>query len=345
MAKLTIGISGINAIDDPGPGIGVARSLKEDPDLDVTIVGLVYDAMEPGAYMDWVIDRVFVVPYPSAGYEAYLGRLLQVHEACPLDFVLPTLDTELPVFQKIARQLESNGIRCFLPTADQYRLRGKDRLHEVADSIGIQLPETEVVSSYDDLAKAVEKIGLPVMVKGAFYKAKKAASQQEAASAYGKIVAEWGYPVIVQEVVGGEEYNVVAVGDGKGGCLGRVAVKKMSVTELGKIWTGVTISHEAMLEATDRFMAAYKWRGPFELECMVDGDTIQLIEINPRFPAWSYLATGVGINLPSRMVRAALDLQVPDEMKYEAGKLFIRYTYELVTDMLPFQNLITRGER
>jgi carbamoyl-phosphate synthase large subunit len=182
-----------------------------------------------------------------------------------------------------------------------------------------------------------------VMIKGAFYKAKQVHSQLEAAGAFTSIVAQWGYPIVVQEVVKGDELNVVAVGDGEGGTLGRVAVKKMWITELGKIWTGVTIRHEAMLEATDRFMSVYKWRGPFELECMVDGDRVYLIEINPRFPAWSYLATGVGINLPSRLLRKALDLPVPLDLEYDAGKLFIRYTYEMVTDRTPFERMITRG--
>jgi len=36
MEKLKIGVSGINAVDNPGPGIGVAKSLKEDKELNPT---------------------------------------------------------------------------------------------------------------------------------------------------------------------------------------------------------------------------------------------------------------------------------------------------------------------
>ena len=77
---------------------------------------------------------------------------------------------------------------------------------------------------------------------------------------------------------------------------------------------------------------------------MVYQDHAYLIEINPRFPAWSYFATGVGINLPSRLVRRSLGMPTPDTTTYEAGKLFVRYTYDLVTDMSSFQKAITRGE-
>ncbi len=344
MTQLTIGVSGINAVDNPGPGIGVARSLKEAADFDVRIVGLAYDAMEPGIYMDWLVDRSFILPYPSASHEAYLERLLHIREEEGLDFIIPNLDTEMPFYVRHHGKLEEHGIRTFVPTREQYRLRGKDRLREVADATALQLPETEVVSSYEGLAKAVERIGLPVMVKGAFYKAYRAYTTQEAMSHYNKIVAEWGYPVIVQEVVAGDELNVVAVGDGEGSSLGHVGLKKMWITELGKIWTGVTIRNEPMLRATETFMRTFRWKGPFELECIADGDEVFLVEINPRFPAWAYFATGVGINLPARMVRKACGLPGPTDMDYEAGRLFIRYTYELITDMTTFQDMITRGD-
>lgn len=345
--RLTIGVSGINAVDNPGPGIGVARSLREAKDLDVRIVGLAYDAMEPGIYMDWVVDEAFLIPYPTAGHDAYRERLLYIQERTGMDFVIPTLDTEMPFYMKYRDELAGLGIKTFVPTPEQYRLRGKDRLGEMAKALELDLPKTEVVASAEDLERAVDRIGTPVMVKGAFYKAYEAHTSKEALSHYKKIVAEWGYPVLVQEVVEGDELNVVAVGDGKGGALGRVAVKKMWITELGKIWTGVTIRHPAMLAATERFMEHYRWRGPMELECIVDGDRVYLVEINPRFPAWSYLATGVGVNLPARMVRHALGLPAPkDESdEYKAGELFVRYTYEMVTGMDRFKKMVTTGER
>lgn len=344
MEKLFIAVSGINAVDNPGPGIGVARSLKEDDGLDVNIVGLAYDAMEPGIYMDWVVDRSFIMPYPSGGGDAFIQRLLYIKENHGLDFVIPNLDAELPLYIQSARALEDAGIRTFLPDMEQFKLRGKDRLIEIAKQIGIALPRTKVVNSVDELARAVEDIGLPVMVKGSFYKAHRAYTTQEAVAHYHALVAEWGYPVIVQQVVTGDEMNVVGLGDGDGGSLGLVGIKKMSITALGKIWTGVTVKNKRMLDAAERFVREFKWRGPFELECIVGGDDVWLVEVNPRFPAWAYFATGVGVNLPARLVRHCLGLPVPPAPDYEAGKLFVRYTYELVTDMAAFQKAVTRGE-
>ncbi len=344
MNELKIAVSGINAVDNPGPGVGIARALKEDPDLNVKIIGLAYDAMEPGIYMDWVVDKTFILSYPSSGKDALLERLAYIKKSYGLDYIIPNLDSELPLYTKYTKEIEALGVEVFVPTENQYKLRAKDKLVQVAEKINIDIPKTAVVNSPDELIKAVDKIGLPVMVKGAYYKAERAYTTQEAISHFHKISAEWGFPIILQEVVKGEELNVVGVGDGEGNMIGKLGIKKMWITSLGKIWTGVTIKNELMLNAADNFVKEYKWKGPFELECIVDKNKIYLIEINPRFPAWSYFATGCGINLPANMVKKSFGLPFEENQDYEAGKLYVRYTYETITDMKTFQNVITKGE-
>jgi carbamoyl-phosphate synthase large subunit len=145
--ELIVGISGINAVDNPGPGVGVARSLKADEELPLKIVGLAYDAMEPGNYLDWLIDKVFLMPYPSAGRDAYLDRLHYIKQSFGLDFIIPNLDAELPLYTNCHPEIEQMGIKTFVPTQEQYRLRSKDRLPEVAERINLSIPQTWVVTS------------------------------------------------------------------------------------------------------------------------------------------------------------------------------------------------------
>jgi carbamoyl-phosphate synthase large subunit len=344
LADIHIGVSGMKAADNPGPGVGIARSLKESSKLDVDVFGLAYDAMEPGIYLDWLLDKSFILPYPSKGGDEYLDRLMDIHKRHRLDWIIPSLDAELPLYIKYAEQIAQLGIRMFLPDMDQFRLRGKDKLVEVAEQLDIVAPQTKVVASEEALAEAVAEIGPPVMMKGVFYQAYMARSTLEAAGYYRKIVSEWGYPVIVQEVVSGDELNVVGVGDGEGGSLGLVGMRKTSVTSLGKVWSAVTVKNPAMMETAERFIEQVRWRGPFELECIVNRDGVYLIEINPRFPAWVYFATGVGVNLPERMLLRGIGRPVDTTSDYPAGKLLMRYTHELVTDMDLFQKVMTRGE-
>jgi len=344
MEKLKVGVSGINAVDNPGPGVGVAKSLKEwNPDI--SIVGLAYDAMEPGVYMKWLIEKSYLMPYPSQGADAFIDRLLYIKNSYGLDAVIPTLDAELPIYIEYADRLKELGIANFLPTKEQFRLRSKERLKEVADRIGVKSPRTFTVVDYKGLQEALNEVGYPAMVKGLFYKAYKVYNYQEAVEKFNVIVAEWGYPVLVQQVVSGEELNLVGVGDGKGGHFGFLNIKKLWITQLGKIWTGVTIKNPKMLEAAENFVREFKWRSAFELECIYtpEGD-IYLIEINPRFPAWVYFSTGAGINLPARLLQAALGEEPSRDWNYEVGKLYVRFTDDFVTDMGLFQKISTHGE-
>ncbi|PZV12803.1 MAG: carboxylate--amine ligase [Leptolyngbya sp.] len=346
MKPLAIAITGINSIDNPGPGTGVARSLREADPLDLRLIGLAYDATEPGLYMDWLFDRRYIMPYPSSEPEVVIQRLQQIQQQFGLDCVIPNFDLELPLYIRCARELEAIGIRTFLPTKAQFALRNKAKLAEIAPQFGLQTPETISVTSLQELQQATAKMGFPVMIKGSYYKAYRVFSQEEARSRFHQLAAEAGFPILVQQIVRGIELNLVGLGDGVGGHLGLVAIKKMGVTELGKIWSGLTIQHPGLISAAIAFLQQTQWKGPFELECIASQDgTLYLIEINPRFPAWIYFATGVGINLPARMVQAAFGLPLPPLPTYEAGKLFMRYTYELVTDATPLQTLVTLGER
>ena len=61
--KLTIAVTGLNAIDSPGPGVAVSRSLKEAGSFDARIIGLSYESLEPGIYMHQLIDKSYKIPY------------------------------------------------------------------------------------------------------------------------------------------------------------------------------------------------------------------------------------------------------------------------------------------
>lgn len=341
---VVVGISGLNAVDNPGPGVGVARSLREDAELDVQVIGLAYNALEPGIYMNWVVDRSFTMPYPSGSAEDYLARLQYIQAATGLQCLIPCLDAELPLLIRFREHVEAMGIRICLPTMAQFRLRGKDGLPGLAADAQLKLPETIVVNDEAELCRAVEQIGLPFYVKGIYYDARLVLTLADAVSQFRRLLADWGGPVIVQQAIAGDELNVVGVGDGRGGVLGLVGAKKTYVTAQGKMWGGVTVRHPEMLAAAERFVRIHHWRGPFELECIIQGDDAFLIEINPRFPAWVYFATAVGVNLPARLLRLMLGQPTETRSEYEPGRLFVRYSYDMVASQERFQHTLTTGQ-
>jgi carbamoyl-phosphate synthase large subunit len=345
MGIITVAISGINAADNPGPGTGIARSLKQSGQ-DVRTIGFAYDAMEPGNFMDWIIDKSYIMPWPSCTPEDYLHRLAYVHAQEGIDVIIPALDVEIPLYLKLRPQIAKMGIRILLPDAETFALRDKSKLNDLAPKIGLKVPGTLVMKAPDDLLEAEARFGYPMMVKGPFYEAAKAYTRGDAYKAFYEYAARWGYPIIAQEFVGGEEYNIIGLGDGHGNDMGHVAIKKMLVTKAGKIWTNVSIRNEPIFRAAAAFVKAVKWAGGYELEMIQKAGTsdLYLIEINPRFPAWVYMASGCGVNLPERLVCSLLGLPHRSDSDYAAGKMLIRYTGETIRSMADFSTLAVEGE-
>ena len=77
--KIVVAVTGLNAIDSPGPGVAVIRAIRECEDFDVRIIGLSYEALEPGLYMHDLVDKTYQIPYPSAGTDSVLGRIIYIH--------------------------------------------------------------------------------------------------------------------------------------------------------------------------------------------------------------------------------------------------------------------------
>lgn len=345
LASVTVGITGMNATDNPAPGVAVARSLRDAPDFGGRIVGLGYDALDPGFYRRGLLDAAAILPFPSAGREAVLGRLLEIKARLGLDVLLPTLDSELRAVALLSERLEANGVCTFSPRVASIEAVSKAELPELARSAGFRVPESEAISSADALPRTLRKLGLPAVIKGVFYGASIVHSEADAVSAFHHFVATWGLPVIVQQFVRGEEYNVAALGDGEGNLVGAVPMRKMALTDKGKGWAGVTIDDPELLRVSETVVGALRWRGGLEVEFMRDtaSGALYVAEVNPRFPAWVYLATGAGQNLPLANVRLALGLPTPRFGAYRVGTLFVRISLDQISELERFGSLASSG--
>lgn len=343
---MKIAVTGLNNTDNPGPGVPVIRSILAEKDFNGEIIGLHYENLEPGIYMDGIKSRSYMIPYPSQGPEALLERLKYIHFRENLNIILPTLDSELYNFIYISNELEKLGIKTFLPTFDNLEKRSKDKLSEFCKKAEIDTPQTFILNSQSQINEVLKKLKFPVVVKGIFYEAYICYSIDEIFSSFSKVVSKWGLPVLIQEYLIGDELNVAAVGDGEGNTLGAVAMRKLFITEKGKGWSGVTIKDENLIEMTHKVIKALKWRGGLELEILKsrnDGK-YYLLEINSRLPAWVYLTQAAGQNLPYLLVKLALGESVKPYEDYEIGKMFVRCSLDLITDIKTYERISINGE-
>jgi carbamoyl-phosphate synthase large subunit len=342
---ITIGVTGLNAIDSPGPGVAVIRGLREATSFDVRIIGFAYESMEPGIYMHDLVDRTYQIPYPSAGADVLLSRLEYIQSREKLDVIIPNFDAELYSFIKLEDKLLKLGIHMFLPTIGQFEERHKVNLSEFGKKYGIEVPLGKAIFDSSEIFALQKDFDFPMMIKGKWYDAYIAYNMEQARTYFNKISAKWGLPVVLQRFVHGTEYNVTGLGDGNGNTIAAVPMRKQFITDKGKAWAGISIDDKKLLGITRQFVSETRWKGAFELEMMKTSDNVYyLMEINPRIPAWVYLAVGVGQNIPEALTNLALGREVEPFTTYDVGKLFIRYSYDMIVDRSEFEKISVNGE-
>ena len=341
---IVIAVTGLNAIDSPGPGVAVIRAIRDGLNRPVRIIGLAYENLEPGIYMDAVCDKTYQISYPAAGAEVLYNALKYIHDKEGIDVIIPNFDAELYNFITIAPRLKLLGIHSFLPSFEMFDARDKLNLYAFGQKHDLKVPKDKVIYSVNDLYLIGEEFGYPLVVKGKYYDAVVAHTLEQAQKAFYKISAKWGFPIIVQQFINGTEVNIAALGDGEGNAISIIPMKKMYITDKGKAWAGITLEDEALIELARKFVSVTKWRGGFEIEIMKTAQNeLYIMEINPRFPAWIYLSAGAGQNQPAALVKMALGEKVVPFTTYDVGKLFIRYSWDHIVDVSKFQQFTAFG--
>ena len=341
---IVIAVTGLNAIDSPGPGVAVIRAIRDGLNRPVRIIGLAYENLEPGIYMDGICDKTYQISYPAAGPEVLYNAIKYIHDKENIDVIIPNFDAELYNFITIAPRLKALGVHSFLPSFEMFDARDKLNLYAFGQKHNLLVPKDKVIYNSNELAQIGDDFGYPLVVKGKYYDAIVAYTLEQAQKAFYKISAKWGLPIIVQQFIHGTEVNIAALGDGEGNATSIIPMRKMYITDKGKAWAGITLEDDALIELAQKFVVATQWRGGFEIEIMKTAkDELYIMEINPRFPAWIYLSAGAGQNQPAALVKMALGEKVPAFTTYDVGKLFIRYSWDLIVDVSKFQQFTAFG--
>ncbi len=344
---INVAITGLHRGNNPQPGAAVAAGLRRRfPDL--RIVGLSYDPLESGLYCHdgGRPDAAYLMPFPGAGAKATLDRLDEILQTEPIDYLIPCLDSELDNYIQLQPELKSRGIGCLLPSQQALDDRAKSNLDAFCGQLEVPTPRTLMANDPDTLAALALQLGYPVYVKGRFYEAHLATTPKELYEAFASIASVWGTPVLVQEMVVGEEYDILGLGDGEGGLLASCSIRKMLRTSAGKGFAGVVVADPDLDELVARVIGALRWAGPFELEFIkVPGKPHALFEMNPRFPAWVDFPSQIGCNMPARLLEQLIGLDATPLQTCTPGQMFIRHSIDLVADIAEVAEMTITGRR
>ncbi len=343
---ITVAVTGLHRGDNPQPGAAIVRSLRRAvPDL--RVIALSYDPLESALYSHGLdrVDAVYLLPFPRKGPALLLDRMRYIQKRERIQILIPNLDSELANFIKIAPELEREGISAMLPPPAAFDARAKENLSEFCRSHSLSGPLTFAAHDATMLAYYAAQIGYPVYVKGKYYEAHLVYSGIDLAEKYDKIARVWGTPVLVQEALFGDEFDVVGLADHDGEIIGHCAIRKLSRTHAGKGFGGVVVHDSKIVATAKRIVKALRWRGPFEIEFLKGhGRPHLLFESNPRFPAWVDFPSQIGCNLPLRLMETLLGASPMPLDVCDAGQMFIRHSVDLVGDMAELAKLSSDGE-
>jgi carbamoyl-phosphate synthase large subunit len=337
VAERWIGVTGFYTTDNPHPGLAVVRALRAaDPSW--RVLALAWDRWSTGAFAHDLIDGVALVPYPGGGARALLDRLRAVTRRRPLDVIIPTVDAELPLYLARRRELGQLGIRTCLPTMRAWRARAKRGLPALGRRARTRVPETAVLTGEAAVDRAATRRPLPQILKGALVDSIVVHTPDDFRVSARQLAALWGWPILAQPMIPGEEYDVALLARA-GDVLGSAVMKKLGVTNKGTAWAGVTVDEPDLAEQAGRIAKTLEWDGILEVEFMREANgNAWCFEINPRPPSWIALAADAGANLPANLVRLALGEDV-EPSTARPGRLFARAVSESVLDGNPLGGL------
>ncbi|HDR05477.1 MAG TPA: biotin carboxylase [Candidatus Marinimicrobia bacterium] len=343
---INVAVTGLHAADNPAPGIGVLRSLRYPNGWDGELIGLAYDTYDTGIYDRHLMNHAYLIPYPNQGKEQVFERIRAIHKAVGIDVLIPTLDSELQLYQQLESELKGLGIAMYLPSADTIQKRAKSKLLEFCKANDIETPKTIVINDPRQFGDALDEIGFPLYVKGVFYDAYACYTRDEALKQFEKLRLQWGLPALIQEAINGEEFDICAMGDDEGNLLGSIPMRKLRLTDKGKAWSAITLNNPRLTEFSKKTMKALSWRGPCELEILQESKSrkLYLLEINPRFPAWIFLGAGANQNLPKLAVELALGKRPEPLPPVSSGITFVRHATDLICPLEYIENLTINGE-
>lgn len=344
MKNLNIAVTGLNATNDPAPGLNITRSIREAHIPGLKIIGLTYDIFSTGAYESSLLDEVYVVTYPAEGEAPLLSRLIEINKFTRLDVIIPSLDSEVILYSTLKTRLMDLGIHMLIPDREKVQIRSKPLLSNFCRKNNFNTPRTKIVYEFNDIQHD-KTLEYPSILKGSFTDAQKVDTLDEASIFFDRFAKKWGLPLVWQQFIIGEEYNVAALADEKSNVVGKVAMKKVALTEKGKACAGITVGDKSILELADEIIKALGWVGPLELEFIKETSSgkLYLLEINSRFPAWIYLAVAAGQNLPLAAVRLLQKKKVTPFCSYELGKIFVRSVEEHICGFEALGNLTIHG--
>lgn len=233
-----------------------------------------------------------VAKVPRCTDPGFLGEVQRLCVEHRIALLIPTIDTELPIYAAAREQLAEIGVvACISNPATVDICSNKVRTHAWLSANGFPtVRQTDVRSALLNPSDWP----LPLIVKpsngSASLGVQRIRSRRELAA-----MEEMEGEYIVQEIAEGREFTINVYVSRSGECVCAIPHWRMEI-RAGEVSKGLTVKDHQLMENARAIAEALPGaRGPLNIQCFMDGsDTIRVIEINARFGGGYPLAHHAG---------------------------------------------------
>jgi carbamoyl-phosphate synthase large subunit len=277
-------------------------------------------------------DEAFLVP--RLDDPAFVPRLLELCAAHRVDLIVPTIDTEMPVWVAHREPFDEIGTTIALSHGDVVAIAAdKQRTHDWLVDQGF--PTVDQTTPAGALADP-DAWTFPLMAKPRFGSAGLGVGLVRDAEELA-LVARRGHDlgeIVVQRVAPGVEHTIDVLADRTGRCLCAVPRRRIEV-RAGEVSKGVTVRSELLEDLAGRICEALPGAyGALNVQVFVeDPDRLAVIEINARYGGGFPLSLEAGADFPRWMLeelRGLPSTASPDG--WRAGLVMLRYDAAVFVD-------------
>lgn len=237
----------------------------------------------------------------------------------------------------LAYSLSKRGIQLFGTFGrDIDSAEDRQKFSSILDNIGIAQPRWNSFSTIAGVKKFTEKTGFPVIIRPSYVlsgSAMKVANNEHDLMSYLGEAAKLSrdYPVVVSKFVrGGREVEVDGVGDGRDAFVGAIVehIEPAGVHsgDASMVIPPITLDEnvkEKIRLGTKKIARELGIKGPFNIQYIVKGEKIYVIECNLRASrSMPYTSKTVGINLIKLATRCALGEPLPKGLESNSIKAY-----------------------
>jgi predicted ATP-grasp superfamily ATP-dependent carboligase/thymidylate kinase len=305
-----------------GSAVCIIRSLGR---RGMHVIGADSNARSPGFSSRYTAERLRYPP-PEESPEEMVETLLAAARARRIDLIVPTTEeTILPL--AAARERFEGVSKLALPEAKALATsQDKMATVELAVTLGIPLPRTELVSTVNEAVSAAADLGWPVVLKPRFSRILRDGSAIERyevayAADDGALAQEMGLlegrcDVLLQEYCAGEAHGVEVLAH-EGRLLAAFQhrrLREVPITGGASSFRESVALDPLLFSYSSRLLAALEWTGLAMVEFKVGANGPRLMELNGRIWGSLPLAVKSGLDFPAGLADVCLgNVPGPDQ--------------------------------